>query len=67
MKTPAVSIEELNDVLAATPFLQPYGFTVKACAAGECAVVVPFVPSLERPGGIVSGMTLMGPQMFRCG
>jgi len=60
MKVPAVSIEELNDVLAGTPFLQPYGFTVKACAAGECVVVLPFVPSLERPGGIVSGMTLMG-------
>jgi hypothetical protein len=29
MKTPAASIEELNDVLAATPFLKPYGFMVK--------------------------------------
>jgi acyl-coenzyme A thioesterase PaaI-like protein len=60
MKTLAVSIKELNDVVATTPFLKPYGFTVKACAPGECTVVVPFVPSLERPGGIVSGMTLMG-------
>ncbi len=60
MKLAVVSIEELNGVLAATPFLQPYGFTVKSCAAGECTLVVPFVPSLERLGGIVSGMTLMG-------
>ena len=58
--TPAASLEQLNDVLAATPFLTPYGFSVKACGPGECTVVVPFVPALERPGGIVSGMTLMG-------
>ena len=60
MKTPAASIEELNDVLAATPFLKPYGFMVKTCHPGECTIVVPFVASLERPGGILSGMTLMG-------
>ncbi len=60
MKTAVASINGLNDVLAATPFLQRYGFTAKACAAGECTLVVPFVSSLERPGGIVSGMTLMG-------
>jgi len=60
MNTPAASIQELNDVLAGTPFLKLYGFTVKACAPGECTVAVPFVTALERPGGIVSGMTLMG-------
>ncbi len=60
MKTPIASLEQLNDVLAATPFLAPYGFSVKACDSGECTMVVPFTPSLERPGGIVSGMTLMG-------
>jgi hypothetical protein len=60
MKTPAASIEELNDVLAATPFLKPYGFMVKTCNPGECTIVVPFVASLERPGGSLSGMTLMG-------
>ncbi len=60
MKTPAASIEELNDVLTATPFLKPYGFMVTTCNPGECTIVVPFVASLERPGGILSGMTLMG-------
>jgi acyl-coenzyme A thioesterase PaaI-like protein len=60
MKTPAASIEELNDVLAATPFLKPYGFMVKTFHPGECTIVVPFVAALERPGGILSGMTLMG-------
>ena len=60
MRAAIVTIDEMNDVLAATPFLKPYGFRVQACAAGECTLVVPFVPALERPGGIVSGMTLMG-------
>ncbi|MHB8940910.1 MAG: PaaI family thioesterase [Desulfobacteria bacterium] len=60
MKTLTASIEELNVVLAETPFLNPYGFTVKACAPGECMVLVPFMRSLERPGGRVSGMILMG-------
>jgi acyl-coenzyme A thioesterase PaaI-like protein len=55
-----VSIDDLNEVLAASPFLQAYGFSVKSCAAGECTIAVPFAPALERPGGIVSGMTLMG-------
>ena len=60
LKTTAASIEELNGILATTPFLNPYGFTVKACASGECTVLVPFMGSLERPGGRVSGMILMG-------
>jgi uncharacterized protein (TIGR00369 family) len=47
-------------VLAQTPFLQQHGFKVSACAAGECTVLVPFQASLERPGGIISGMTIMG-------
>ena len=60
MKTPVATIEQLNDVLAASAFLAPYGFSVSSCASGECTVVVPFTRALERPGGIVSGMTLMG-------
>jgi len=54
------SVAELNAVLADTAFLAGYGFTVSACAPGECTLDVPFAPALERPGGIVSGMTLMG-------
>ncbi len=60
MHSPSVSVEELNDILAGTPFLKPYGFIVKACAPNECTLLVPFMPSLERPGGLVSGMMLMG-------
>lgn len=54
------SIADLNAVLERTPFLKPYGFRVQSCAAGECVLHVPFDPALERPGGIVSGMTVMG-------
>ena len=53
-------VAALDRVLAATPFLEPYGFRVEAAGAGECTLIVPFHPALERPGGIVSGMTLMG-------
>jgi len=54
------SVDALNGVLADTAFLKPYGFTVDSCSAGECTLRIPFSPSFERPGGIVSGMTLMG-------
>jgi acyl-coenzyme A thioesterase PaaI-like protein len=54
------SVNELNAVLEQTPFLKPYGFSVQSCAEGECVLHVAFAPELERPGGIVSGMTLMG-------
>ena len=52
--------EELARVLAGAAFLKPFGLIVQSCAPGECAVRVPYSPSLERPGGIVSGITLMG-------
>ena len=60
MSTPAPSLSELNRLLADTPFLQHYGFRVDSTGVGECTLIVPFRPSLERPGGIVSGLTLMG-------
>lgn len=69
------TMDELNRVLADTVFLKPYGFIVQSCMAGECTVMVPFNPVLERPGGIISGMTIMGAAdvamwlaiMTRCG
>ena len=60
MNVQAPTVAELNRVLAGTPFLEPYGFRVESISAGECNLIVPFRASLERPGGIVSGMTLMG-------
>lgn len=60
MTTQRISADQLNAVLDRTPFLKPYGFRVQSCAEGECVLHVAFAPALERPGGIVSGMTLMG-------
>ena len=54
------TLSDLNQVLAHTPFLGGYALRVESTAPGECTVRVPFMPALERPGGIVSGMTLMG-------
>ena len=60
MSAPLPTVADLDAVLADTPFLQPYGFCVEAIAPGDCTLRVPFRRELERPGGIVSGMTLMG-------
>ena len=60
MTVPVPTIPELQRVLDDTPFLKPYGFRVESLAPGECTLRIPFLRSLERPGGIVSGMTLMG-------
>jgi acyl-coenzyme A thioesterase PaaI-like protein len=52
--------EDLARVLANAEFLKPFGFILQSCAPRECVVLVPYAVSLERPGGIVSGITLMG-------
>ncbi len=57
---PTPTLSDLNQVLAETPFLKAYAFRVESASPGSCTLRVPFVPALERPGGIVSGMTLMG-------
>ena len=54
------TLEELAQLVATAPFLKPFGFIVQSCAPGECTLRVPFNPSLERPGGVVSGITIMG-------
>ena len=51
--------DELANIVANAPFLKPFGLVVETCAPGECTVVVPYAVSLERPGGIVSGISLM--------
>jgi uncharacterized protein (TIGR00369 family) len=56
----ACSVDELTQVLADRAFLQPYGFVVQSCAPGQCTLVVPYAAALERPGGIVSGVAIMG-------
>ena len=51
--------EELAHILANAAFLKPFGLTIESCAPGECAVLVPYAASLERPGGIMSGIAIM--------
>ena len=60
MQTSLVTIAELNSVLRGTAFLEGYSFEVLAASQGQCELLVPFKLGLERPGGIVSGMTIMG-------
>ncbi len=50
---------ELQRVLEDAAFVTTYGFRVEAAGDGECTVAVPFRPSHERPGGIVSGPVFM--------
>ena len=54
------TMAELEAVLRATRFVDPYGFRVLSCAPGVCELSLPFHPSLERPGGIINGIALMG-------
>jgi uncharacterized protein (TIGR00369 family) len=51
--------EELAHLIANAAFLKPFGFVLQSCAPGECTIVAPYAASLERPGGILSGITLM--------
>jgi uncharacterized protein (TIGR00369 family) len=60
MTSAVASLLELESVLAQTEFLSGYGLQIEACAAGECDLLVPFKTGLERPGGFVSGMIIMG-------
>ena len=51
--------DELAHILANAAFLQPFGLEIESCTPGVCTVVAPYAVSRERPGGIVSGITLM--------
>ncbi|HME38113.1 MAG TPA: PaaI family thioesterase [Steroidobacteraceae bacterium] len=57
---PGAVLEELVAVLAAAEFLKPFAFRIQACAPGECTVLLPYAAALERPGGIVNGIAIMG-------
>jgi acyl-coenzyme A thioesterase PaaI-like protein len=54
------TFEELADVLANATFLKPFGFVLQSCAFRECTVLVPYAASMDRPGGVTTGITLMG-------
>jgi uncharacterized protein (TIGR00369 family) len=52
--------EELAQLLAGSAFVEPFGFTVESCAPGTCTLVLPHAASLQRPGGMLTGIALMG-------
>ena len=56
----SLNINVLNELLLHSKFLSAYAFEVVSCGAGECTVRAPYQPLLDRPGGIVSGLTYMG-------
>jgi len=55
----SATLAELRRVLADTAFAATYDFRVVSAADGECTLEVPFRPSFERPGGVVSGPVFM--------
>ena len=55
-----LDINVLNELLLHSKFLSAYAFEVVSCSTGECTVRAPYQPLLDRPGGIVSGLTYMG-------
>ena len=57
--SPAVTIEELEAILAREAFVQNYDFMVDSIAFGECTLKVPFRKEIERPGGVVCGPIFM--------
>lgn len=57
---PPVALDDLNEVLRQSPFLVGQGFEAVACSPGCCAVRVAYDEGLLRPGGRISGMTIMG-------
>jgi len=54
------SVAELKTVLDNATFVAGYDFEVVAATHGECQLRVPFNAKLERPDGIINGVTIMG-------
>jgi acyl-coenzyme A thioesterase PaaI-like protein len=54
------TLDELARLVAGSDFLRSFNFTVDSCAPGECVLILPFAAALERPGGVVTGIALMG-------
>jgi acyl-coenzyme A thioesterase PaaI-like protein len=58
--SPQVTLEDLNEVLRQSPFLAGQGFEAVVCSPGRCELRVAFDAARLRPGGRISGMTIMG-------
>ena len=55
----ACTTDELDRLLADVAFTRHLGLRLRAIAAGECTIEVPFQEAFERPGGLVSGQVFM--------
>ena len=55
----AVTETDMAEMLATSPFARVYRFKLDSIASGECTLLIPFQPELERPGGIVAGAVFM--------
>ena len=55
----AVTVDELNRLLAAHPFTSRLGAAVTDVGDGRCVLEVPYRVEHDRPGGIVSGQLYM--------
>ncbi len=63
----AATREDLERVLAESRFIAHYNFRLESFGPGECALVMPYNPLFDRPGGMVSGpayMTIAGVSMW---
>lgn len=56
---PQITEAEVNKILAETPFCRTFGFRLGGLGPGEATLVVPFSPTLERPGPLISGPVYM--------
>jgi uncharacterized protein (TIGR00369 family) len=54
-----VGSSELNELLDRHDFTHRMGMRVVSLGDGECELAVPYLPELDRPGGIVSGQVFM--------
>lgn len=60
MEALVTSVPELNELLQTAQFLTPFNFEIQSIAAKECTLLAPFNRAHERPGEIISGITIMG-------
>lgn len=54
-----VTEKELRQILKDSPFARIYRFKLHSFSSGTCTLIVPFMKSLERPGGIIAGAIFM--------
>ncbi|MGB7624214.1 MAG: PaaI family thioesterase [Terriglobia bacterium] len=54
-----VTEKELKRVLSESAFARIYHFKLRSFSSGTCTLLVPFMKSMERPGGIVAGAIFM--------